>query len=152
MAPLPICPQWDSTGLYTKETASTPRLNDEAGVWMSHGMAAYVIFRPSVKWKCRSSFSKVLRISKWCQQSIKPSLRLLCVRSPVHGAGPGCELSVEASACRKEAPSFPCCSQWTGGTLSRGRNGKGSDVRQTGSTVPVTSETSQDPGRADTNC
>lgn len=34
----------------------------------------YIICRPSVKVKCRAPCSKLLRISRWQQQSIKPSV------------------------------------------------------------------------------
>ena len=129
----------------TKETASAPRLNDEAGVWVSHSIAAYVIFRPSVKWKCRSSFSKVLRISRWRQQSVKPSLSFLCVPDLVVN-----RLWKPQHAGNK-LQAFPAAPplSWREPLLWKEWEGKWS---QTGSTVPVTSETFRDPGKADTNC
>ena len=129
----------------TKETASAPCLNDEAGVWVSHSIAAYVIFRPSVKWKCRSSFSKVLRISRWRQQSVKPSLRFLCVPDLVVN-----RLWKPQHAGNK-LQAFPAAPPlgWREPLLWKEWEGKWS---QTGSTVPVTSETFRDPGKADTNC
>lgn len=108
----------------TKETASAPRLNHEAGVWVSHSIAAYVIFRPSIKWKRRSSFSKVLRISRWRQQSFKPSLRFLCVPDLVMN----CLWKPQHAGNKLQA--FPAAPHWAGGSLSRGRNGKGSEVKQ----------------------